>query len=393
LVYLLANYLSIHFFKTEEASLILKLLAIGFFIDSFVVIIKFCFQGFKKMVLFSILDLIRMVSLVVITLIGINMGLGLLSPAVAYLLAPLILLFIFGFIFVKKVFPEIFKANLIIDIKLFKKISKYSLFIILTSSGVLVLGHTDSLMLTYFTGISAVGLYNVALPTSKILIYFPLAIGSILLPVTSELWVKRKKLILREGMESLYKYSMIIILPLALIMISFTDLILLVLFGKEYVPASLALKILSIGTIFITLHQINANFFSGIGKPQIHSKIIYSAVIFNLSGNLILIPLLGIIGAAITTSVSYLLMMVVGLTKIKRFIKISLPIGSWLKTLISGLIFTLSIWVLKKVIFLNVWIESLIILTISGIIYLAMLFILRILTITEAKELYKRIVK
>jgi O-antigen/teichoic acid export membrane protein len=345
------------------------------------------------MVLFSILDLIRMVSLVVITLIGINMGLGLLSPAVAYLLAPLILLFIFGFIFVKKVFPEIFKANLIIDIKLFKKISKYSLFIMLTSSGVLVLGHTDSLMLTYFTGISAVGLYNVALPTSKILIYFPLAIGSILLPVTSELWVKRKKLILREGMESLYKYSMIIILPLALIMISFTDLILLVLFGKEYVPASLALKILSIGTIFITLHQINANFFSGIGKPQIHSKIIYSAVIFNLSGNLILIPLLGIIGAAITTSVSYLLMMVVGLTKIKRFIKISLPIGSWLKTLISGLIFTLSIWVLKKVIFLNVWIESLIILTISGIIYLAMLFILRILTITEAKELYKRIVK
>ena len=393
LVYLLANYLSIHFFKAEEASLILKLLAIGFFIDSFVVIIKFCFQGFKKMVLFSVLDLIRMLSLVVITLIGINMGLGLLSPAVAYLLAPLILLFIFGFIFVKKVFPEIFKVNLILDIKLFKKISKYSLFIMLTRSGVLVLGHTDSLMLTYFLGISAVGLYNVALPTSKILIYFPLAIGSILLPVTSELWVKRKRLILREGMESLYKYSMIIILPLALIMVSFTDLILLVLFGKEYVPASLALKILSIGAIFITLHQINANFFSGIGKPQIHSKIIYSAVLFNLAGNLILIPLLGIVGAAITTSVSYLLMMVVGLTKIKRFIKISLPIGSWLKTLISGLIFTFSIWVLKKMIFLNVWIESLIILTISGIIYLAMLFILRILTITEAKELYKRIVK
>lgn len=393
LVYLLANYLSLHFFKAAEASLVLKLLAIGFFIDSFVVIIKFCFQGFKNMVLFSVLDLIRMLSLVAIILIGINTGLGLLSPVVAYLLVPLILLFIFGFIFVKKVFPEIFKVNLIMDMKLFKKISKYSIFIMLTSSGVLILGHTDSLMLTYFTGISAVGLYNVALPTSKILTYLPLAIGSVLLPVTSELWVKRKKLILREGMESLYKYSMIIILPLVLIMVSFADPILLVLFGKEYVPASLALKILSIGTIFITLHQINANFFSGIGKPQVHSRIIYSAVLLNLAGNLILIPLLGIVGAAITTSVSYLLMMVIGLTKIKRFIKISFPIGIWLKTLISGLIFTLSIWMLKKMIFMNVWIETLIILTISGIIYLVVLFILRILTITEAKELYKRIVK
>ena len=48
LVYLLANYLSLHFFKAAEASLVLKLLAIGFFIDSFVVIIKFCFQGFQE---------------------------------------------------------------------------------------------------------------------------------------------------------------------------------------------------------------------------------------------------------------------------------------------------------------------------------------------------------
>jgi O-antigen/teichoic acid export membrane protein len=392
-VYFAANFLSINFFKAEEASLILKLLAIGFFIDSFVVIVRFCFQGFKNMLLFSILDLIRMLSIVIIILTAFNMGFGLLSPVLAYMIAPLFLLIIFGFIFIKFVFPKFIDTPIIYDNKLFKKISKYSIFILLTSSGVLILGHTDSLMLTYFTGISAVGLYNVALPTSKILTYFPLAIGSVLLPITAELWAKKKMVLLKDGMEMLYKYSILVILPLALIMLSFTDLILLVLFGKDYVPAGLALKILSIGTIFITLHQINANFFSGIGKPQIHSKIIFSAVGLNFLGNLILIPILGIVGAALTTTASYLLMTGIGLIKIKRFVKIKLPILVWSKTLVSGTIFVVAIWFLKGVFIMNIWAETILVLILSGILYLTALIVSGVIHISEIRQLYKRVLK
>jgi len=393
IIYLLSGFLAMHFFRVEQADIILKYMAIAFFIDSFTAILKFSFQGFKKMFLFSLVDLIRMLLIVITLLIGFKKGFGIQSPVIAYILAPLILIIFFGWILVKYVFPKWSKTSFIKDKNLLKKLSKYSLFIVLTGSGAILVLYTDTILLTFFTGVAAVGLYNVAAPTAKILTYFPTALGSVLLPITSELWTKKKNVLVEEGIGLLYKYSMIITLPLVLIMVSFPDLILLVLFGKQYVPAANALKILSIGTIFITLHTININFFSGIGKPEIHSRMIYIAATFNLIANLILIPILGIIGAALATATSFFIMMVIGLTKIKKFIKIKLPLEIWAKTLLIGAIFTIVIWLLKKFIFFNVWAETIIILTISGIIYIILLFLFKIITITELRDLYKRILK
>jgi len=390
-VYIFSNYLSVYFFHNSQASIILKLMAIAFFIDSFVQVLKFAFQGFKKMKYFSGIDLIRMLLILIIVIIGLKLNYRLLSPIIAYIVAPFILLFVFGFILLKKVFPEFFKSKFVLEKTALKKISKYGIFVMATTVGGTVLGYTDTMVLTYFSGLVNVGLYSVALPTVKVLIYFPRAIGGVLLPLTAELWVKRKKVLLTAGIESLYKYSIIVIIPLVLIMFSFTEILINVFFGKNYILASNAMKILSIGMIFATLYVISTNFFSGIGKPQINSKIIYTAAVFNLIANLILIPILGIIGAAITTTLSYFIMMVMGLIKIRKFIKITYPVKIWIKSLLAGLIFTFIIWFLKKIIFLNVWLETAIVLIISGIVYIVLLFLLKIINTNELRDLYKRI--
>jgi len=393
LVYLLANYLSIHFFHDPRAGIILKLMAIAFFAETFVVVIKYSFQGFQKMALFSVMDAVRMLLILIIISIGFKMNYGLFSPVAAYIIIPFILLFAFGFILFENVFPKFSESKFVIDKGLLKKISKFSAFIMLASPGGMILGYTDSILLTFFSGLTAVGLYNIALPTSKILLYFPNAFGNVLLPLTSELWTKKKEVLLKAGIESLYKYSMIITIPLAFIMFSFADLGIIVLFGKKYILAKTTMQILTIGMIFATIHAVHSNFFQGIGKPQIHSKIIYTAAIFNLVGNLILIPRLGIIGAAITTSASYMIMMLVGLVKISKFVKIQFPVQTWIKTLFAGLIFTITISFLKKIIFLNVWLEIVIVLVLSGVIYIALLFLLRIIDTNELRDLYRRIVK
>ena len=164
-----------------------------------------------------------------------------------------------------------------------------------------------------------------------------------------------------------------------------------VLFGEFYTSAGSILKILSIGMIFATLSGISANFFSGIGKPKINSKIIYSAAIFNLIGNLILIPMIGIVGAAITTTTSYFMMMVLGLKNTKKFISVKFPVLMWIKTLIAGILLILAIGLLKRLITLNVLLETAIILIIAGIIYSILLFSFRIINIEEVKNLYRRI--
>jgi O-antigen/teichoic acid export membrane protein len=392
-VYLLSDFLAVNYFQSAQASIVLILMAIAFFLDSFSQVLKFVFQGFKKMSYFSGIDLIRMVLIIAIVLIGFRLNYGLLSPISAYIIAPVILLVIFSWILVKKVFPKFFKSEFSVNRKLIRRISKYSIFVLATSVGGVILYYTDVLTLTYFTDLKIVALYSVALPTAKVLMYFPRAIGGILLPLTTELWVKKKLEILKAGVESLYKYSVILIVPLVFMMFSFTEILINVLYGNAYIPASNTMKILVIGMIFGILYGVNINFFAGIGKPQITSKIVYIAAIFNLITNLVLIPIIGIIGAAIATTLSYFIMMLIGLIEIRKFITISFPMKIWAKTILAGLIFTFVIWLLKGIFVFNVWLETAIVLAISGIVYIVLLFLLKIVNVAELKDLYKRIVK
>ncbi len=393
-VYLLSSYLSINFFHSPQASSLLRLLAIAFFIDSFVFVIRFVFQGFKEMAYFSIVEVARMLLILAIVLLGFRLGYDKLSAAAfAYIITPFILLIVFVPIFLKKIFPEFATAGFVFDIGLLKKISKYSVFVVETNAAALVLYYTDIMALTYFSNLKAVGLYAAALPTVKIFMFFPRAIGGILVPLTSELWVKGRKDLLKAGIESLYKYPLILIVPLVLAMFSFADIILNVFYGSNYIPAANAMRILSIGMIFAVIYATNIDFFGGIREPQITTKIVYTAAIFNFIASIILIPYIGIIGAAISTTLSYLIMMSMGLANMRKFIDISFPKAVWLKTFLAGIVFTLIIWALKKILQLNVWVEAAIVLLISSLVYAALLFLLRIIDMEELKGLYKRIVK
>lgn len=391
LIYLFSDYLSVHFFHTPEASIVLKLMAIAFFIDSFAFVLKFSFQGFQKMALFAGIEIVRMVLILAIVFLGFMLNYKIFSPIIAYILAPIALMLVFTPILTRSVFPAFNKSKFILDRSLFKRLSKYSFFVMTTGVGSMLLGYTDSIVLTYFTDLKSVALYNIALPTANILLHFPRAINGILVPLTAELWAKKKKALLKAGMESLYKYSIIIIVPLAFIMFSFTDLIISSFFGKEYILAASSMKILIIGFIFGTLNGICLYFFSGIGKPEINSKILFTAAIFNLIGNLILVPVLGIIGAAITTSLSFVIMTAMSLKEIRKFVDAKFPVKAWVKTFAIGLIFTFMIFLLKKIIFLNIWLETAVVLFLSGIAYIALLFLFKVLSINEVKNLYKRI--
>tara|TARA_B100000315_G_scaffold250130_1_gene282466 strand:+ start:2643 stop:4148 length:1506 start_codon:yes stop_codon:yes gene_type:complete len=395
-VYLFSNFLAVHFFNNSQASIILRLMAIAFFIDSFVVIVKYVLQAFKKIIYFSGIDLIRMLLIMIMIVIGFKAGYGIGSPIVAYIITPLILLVIFSIILFKKAFPEFFHTKILKGRQLFKtlseyKINKYSMNIMLISAGGMILGYTDIMVLTYFSGLAAVGLYSIALPTTRVLIYFARAIAGILIPLTSDLWVKGKKNLLKIGMEELYKYSFIILVPAALTLFSFADVIINIFFGSDYILAATAMRILSIGMIFHIIYSINADFLSGIGHPHVNSKNIGLAAIFNLIGNLILIPLIGINGAAITTMMSYLMMMIYSTIKIRKFIDVRFPIIIWIKVIFIGAVFVLLTSILKRLLTLNVWIETSIVLIVSGLCYIILLFVMDVINQKELKNIYKRI--
>ena len=191
-VYLLSDFLAVHFFNNSQAGIVLRLMAIALFIDSFVVLLKYVFQGFGKIIYYSGVDFIRMLLIVTIVFIGFKAGYGIGSPIMAYIITPIVLFVIFSIVLFKTTFPEFFRTKALKWRQLFKtlseyKINKYSINIMLISAGGMVLGYTDIMVLTYFSGLAAVGLYSIALPTTRVLIYFARAIAGVLLPLSSDL--------------------------------------------------------------------------------------------------------------------------------------------------------------------------------------------------------------
>ncbi len=392
-VYLLSDFLASNFFHNNEASIILRLMAIAFFVDSFVLTLKFTFQGFRSMIYFAGIDAVRMSLIIIIISVGVWLNYGILSPIYAYIITPIVLLVVFSSILIKRVFPKFSESEFFVNKNLIKRVSRYSIIILSYNVGGVILYYTDILVLTYLTDLRNVALYSVALPTAKVLMHFPRAIGGILVPLTVELWVKKKKELLSAGIEALYKYNVVLIIPIVFAIFSFTDIVINLLYGQQYSEAANALKILIIGMIFAVLYGININFFAGTYKPEIIGKIVYTAAIFNLTTNIIFIPIFGIIGAAITTTLSYFIMMIVGFFYIRKFIKIHFPIMIWVKTLLAGILFVLSISFLKKILFLNVLLEAFIVLAISGMVYIGLLFLFNIVSFKEIKDLYIRIAK
>ncbi len=392
-VYIFSGSLSSNYFHSDKAALVLKVMAIAFLFDSFTQVLKFAFQGFKNAVLFSGMDIARMFFVGLISWIGLRGGYGIMSVLIAYLVTPILLTLVFGGLLITKIFPEFLRSKLAFSRDLFKKVSRYSMFTMASSVGRVILGYTDTVMITYFLGLKSVALYSVALPTSQLLAYFPRAIGDYLIPLSAEFWVKNQISMLKEGLRVLYKYSLIILTPAVFALFSLSDVVIRIFYGHAYEPASTALKILSIGMLFTAFYSVSLSFFAGIGKPEFNSKLVYLGAAFNFTANLVAIPLFGLEGAAMTTSLTYFIMMIGGLRYMKKLIEIELPLSSWARTLAAGAIFLILLEIIKNALSLNDWMTVIIVPVICGMFYIGLLFLFRVINLREITDVYYRVIK
>jgi O-antigen/teichoic acid export membrane protein len=261
------------------------------------------------------------------------------------------MILIYGYIFIKKVFPELFKERFLFSKKLTNDLFSYGLPVMAGYAGTLILNYIDGICLTYFTGLNAVADYrNVAMPTVSILGYFASAVGAVLFPMSSELWEKGYKEALGYGVERICLYTFVLILPMSILMAYFPTVVINLFFNPQYLSASDAIMILSLGTIFMALNRIGFNVLNGIGKPELSTKILYFGAIFNLVFNILLIPKFGIVGASLTTVFSYLIMWILQVRYLSKFLRYSFLIKKWVLVVLVGIFSLIPLVLITKVI-------------------------------------------
>ncbi|MBT7903306.1 flippase [Candidatus Woesearchaeota archaeon] len=387
-----SDFLANSYFHNYAAKSLVIILTLSFLISTLDSIIIVTFQSFQKIFLFALFPLIKSILFLILTFIFVKLGYGAFGAGMGFFCSSLITSMLFLPKFLKITFYKINLAKLTFDAQIIKKLVLFGFPLLLSTTGYLILNYTDTLLLTHFKTLTEVGLYNVALPAASLILYLGTSISSIVFPLTSELCAKKNKRTLITGIQLLHRFLLIVIVPVALIIFSFSDLVLSLLFGEKYILAQNILKILVIGTACFTITHVNFSMVSGIGKPKIIAKIVLGVALLNIILNIILIPLIGVVGAAISTSISQIIMLILSILALKQLINIKLPIISWIKTGLCGIIFLSVITLLRKKIVLTFWKELIIILLITIPIYVITLFLLKIITLKEINEIIKKII-
>ena len=164
----------------------------------------------------------------------------------------------------------------------------------------------DLLMVQYMLGPEQAGYYSIAASLADMVYMLPVVVGTILFPKLSELDDPEQKWrIARKSAYSIFFIMTVVTVISALL----SGTIIKILFGSDFEPSVSAFIWLMPGVLFISVNTIFMNYFGSLGMPAI---VVYSpafASVINILCNYELIPKFGIIGASISSLISYGLML------------------------------------------------------------------------------------
>ena len=207
-------------------------------------------------------------------------------------------------------------------VQLKKDLFSYSWPIIFASILSSIFYWADSLSIGYFKTAFDVGLYNAAVPLLYLFNLIQEAFSQLFLPLVTKEFSKNNKSLVKELSKQVTKWVFIFSVPLFLILFVFPEQIIVLFFGQEFVLASSVLRILSIGGFLSFIVPVATSLILMAGKSKLLLTNLIFATGLNLFLNIMLIPMYGLNGAAIATSVSWTVMSLMLLIEAKKFTSI-----------------------------------------------------------------------
>lgn len=164
-----------------------------------------------------------------------------------------------------------------------------------------LLYRVDQFLVKQLLGVSQLGVYSVAVSLAELLFLIPLSLNSALL---GKLYNTQEGERSRRVMAQTLKLSLYACGALALAGIPLSLLIPAV-YGQAYSGAVPCTMLLLGGTVFAALAIVASQYFFTLGKPGYHLAGTLSVLLLNLGLNFLLIPRLGITGAALASALAY----------------------------------------------------------------------------------------
>lgn len=259
----------------------------------------------------------------------------------------------------------------LLSIKIIKNVNlryhlKPILIIFLSSVAITLYVSSDTTVLGIIKGNHAVGVYSTATKIYAIVVQLMAAVVIVTIPRLSMLFGKKRIQEYQKVLGSLIELVIIIILPSATGLFMLSKEVVVIIGSDKYIQSSIPLKILAVAMIFSILNTIVSNCILIPMKKEI--KLFYVNLfvgILNVTINIVLIPYLSYIAAAITTmlceSIGLILNIYNASDVLKKIIEEFHIMKNIIQSLIGCLVIVLTCFSLK------LFINNIILLTILSI--------------------------
>lgn len=192
----------------------------------------------------------------------------------------------------------------------YKQLLQFSTSILLLSAMLVVLGSTDTFMLGRYASVEEVGVYNIAILMATLLTFPYNAVSFVFMPIAGELYAKKQARELKRTYQILTKWLFLVSLPIFFVLFFFPEMTVSFLFGNKFIASAMPLRILAIGFMVQSFLGVNGVLMVVLGLSRAIRRTAVFAVAINILSCYALIKLLrfGIIGASLSTMLSYILL-------------------------------------------------------------------------------------
>jgi O-antigen/teichoic acid export membrane protein len=299
LIFILAEPLAVAVFGGAGAAYFVKLAALLVLLMTLDQVIIEYFMAFRQMERYAVFSILQTVGEVLLIGYLVLSGYGLFGAIISLLIVKVIV-FAAGVLVVGRE-VRISKPSFAVV----KSYLGFSLPLLPTMLCIWIVNLSDRYVIGYFMNIEAVGIYSVAYNLGSLVALFFAPIASVLLPAITNLYENDKIQELKTHLKYSLKFYLMFAIPSLFGLSILSKSILTTLTTPEFVSGYLIVSIIALATILFNSSSVSMNVVVLHKRTKLVGAIYAISASINMAMNIILVPMIGISGAAIATLVTF----------------------------------------------------------------------------------------
>lgn len=377
-LFLLSREISTKLFHNKELEVAIKILCIALPFWAFHRVSGAAILGFKKPEYYaSIENIIMKIIQLAIFIFLIFLGFRLSGALFAYICATILTSVAYFYILTFKLYP-LFNLSSFKHNQRKEPVGRELILLAwpLFSAGLTLFfaNHTDKLLLGFYTSSADIGVYAAAFTIATLVLFVFTSFSLIFRPVISEYFAMKDIIGMKNLFSSVTKWIFMLTFPIVLYLFFYSKDVIFLIYGESFTKGSFALIILSIGIAMNGLTGLTGEILIAIRKTKLNLLADIIGAVSNVGLNIILIPKLGITGAAIGTSLSFSFRNIASLAFVYKELKIHPYNFKYINIILNSIISFVLISFLFKYFLDSFWTCIFIVLPFSAL-YITFLFI------------------